>query len=203
MADMAESKSGRGMSGGGQGGWGLLAGLVLFGLMLLLVQARQQPTAARGADAPATEFSAARSLAVLRTLVGDGSPHPVGSPADDRVRERIVAELRRLGYSPEIQEGTWCNRRGLCARLRNVVARLDGASPNSSGKAVLLMAHYDSVQAGPGVGDDLSGVATILEVARALKSGPPPKSPVVFLLNEGEEAGLLGAELFAARHPAA
>ncbi|HUR02969.1 MAG TPA: M28 family peptidase, partial [Nonomuraea sp.] len=148
MADMAESKSGR-----GTGGWGLLVGLVLFGLTLLLVQARQQPTAARGADAPATEFSAARSIAVLRTLVGDGSAHPVGSPADDLVRERILAELRRLGYSPEVQEGTWCGR-GMCARVRNVVARLDGGS----GKAVLLMAHYDSVPAGPGVSDDLSGV---------------------------------------------
>lgn len=194
MAEMAEAKTERGMS------WGLLAGLILYGLTLLLVQARQEPAAARGADAPAAEFSGTRAIEVLRTLVGDGSPHPVGSPADDRVRERIVAELRRLGYSPEIQEGAWCNRRGLCARLRNVVARLDGTSP---GKAVLLMAHYDSVPAGPGVSDDLSGVATILEVARALKSGPPPKSPVVLLLNEGEEAGLLGAELFAARHPAA
>lgn len=193
MAEMTESKSARPSS------WGLLAGLILFALMLLLVQARQQPPAARGADAPAAEFSAARSLAVLRTLVGDGSPHPVGSPADDRVRERIVAELRRLGYAPEVQEGSGCGQ-GLCARLRNVVARLDGTAP---GKAVLLMAHYDSVPAGPGVGDDLSGVATILEVARALKSGPPPKNPVIFLLDEGEEAGLLGAELFAGRHPAA
>jgi hypothetical protein len=197
MADMAESKSERGMS---RGGWGLLAGLVLFGLTLLLVQARQAPPAARGADAPANEFSAARGIGVLRTLIGDGSPHPVGSPANDLVRERIVAELRRLGYSPEVQEGTWCSHRGLCSRLRNVVARLDGTS---AGKAVLLMAHYDSVPAGPGVGDDMSGVATILEVARALKSGPAPKNPVIFLLNEGEEAGLLGAELFVNRHPAA
>lgn len=194
MADMAESKSAGGRS------WGLLAGLVLFGLTLLLVQARQEPSAARGTDAPASEFSGMRALAVLRTLVGDGSPHPVGSPANDRVRETILAELRRLGYSPEVQDGTWCGRHGMCARLRNVVARLDGTSP---GKAVLLLAHYDSVPAGPGVGDDLSGVATILEVARALKSGPPPKNPVILLLDDGEEAGLLGAELFASRHPAA
>ncbi|HEX3126949.1 MAG TPA: M28 family peptidase [Thermoanaerobaculia bacterium] len=191
MAEISESKGGR---------WGLVAGLILFGLVLFLVQARREPGSARGADAPAAELSGMRALAVLRTLVGDGSPHPVGSPADDRVRERIVAELRRLGYSPEIQEGSGCNRIGLCARLRNVVARLDGTSP---GKAVLLMAHYDSVGAGPGVGDDLSGVATILEVARALKSGPPPKNPVILLLDEGEESGLLGARLFANRHPAA
>jgi hypothetical protein len=193
MADTVEAKDGRGAS------WGLLLGLVLFGLVLLVVQARLEPPAPRGADAPAAEFSSARAGEVLRALVGDGSPHPVGSPAAGLVRERILAELRRLGYSPEVQEGTWCNR-GLCARLHNVVARLDGTS---SGKAVLLMAHYDSVSAGPGVGDDLSGVAAILEVARALKAGPPLRNPVLFLLDEGEEPGLLGAELFVNRHPAA
>ncbi len=193
MADTVEAKDGRGAS------WGLLLGLVLFGLMLLVVQVRREPTAPRGADAPAAEFSSARAGEVLRALAGDGSPHPVGSPADGLVRERILAELRRLGYSPEVQEGTWCNR-GMCARLHNVIARLDGAS---SGKAVLLMAHYDSVAAGPGVSDDLSGVAVILEAARALKAGPPPRNPVIFLFDEGEEAGLLGAELFANRHPAA
>ncbi len=190
--------------------WGLLLGLILFGLTLVLVQARDEPPAPRGADAPAAEFSAARAGDVLRTLVGDGRPHPVGSPANDLVRERILAELRRLGYAPEVQDGVWCSYDGPCARLRNVVARFEGASgpgepgkPGTPGGAVLLMAHYDSVAAGPGVGDDLSGVATILEVARALKTGPPLKSPVILLLDDGEEAGLLGAELFANRHPAA
>jgi hypothetical protein len=201
MVDMAESKSGRGTSGGT---WGLLLGLILFGLTLLLVQARREPPAALGADAPADGFSAARAGAVLRALAGDGSPHPAGTPADDRVRESILAELRRLGYNPEVQDGTQCAFSGLCGRLRNVVARLDGRLEGTSpGKAVLLMAHYDSVPAGPGVSDDLSGVATILEVARALKAGPPPRNPVILLLDEGEEAGLLGAEMFVNRHPAA
>ena len=40
--------------------------------------------------------------------------------------------------------------------------------------AVLLACHYDSVAAGPGAADDGAGVATTLEVARALTSGPPP-----------------------------
>src|SRR3954468_13798721 len=103
MVDMAESKSGRGTSGGT---WGLLLGLILFGLTLLLVQARREPPAALGADAPAAGFSAARAGAVRRALAGDGSPHPAGTPADDRVRESILAELRRLGYNPEVQDGT-------------------------------------------------------------------------------------------------
>ena len=47
------------------------------------------------------------------------------------------------------------------------------SSPTSSpgtGKAVVLMAHSDSVAAGPGAGDDGSGVAILLETIRALKA---------------------------------
>lgn len=180
---------------------GLALGLVLFALVLLAVQMRLQPPAPRGEDAPATEFSAERAGEVLRRLAGDGSPHPVGSPANDRVRETILSDLRRLGFAPEVQEGMACSLGATCADLRNVVARLEGSRPG--GKAVLLMAHYDSVPAGPGAGDDLSGVAAILEAARALKAGPPPANPVILLLDDGEEMGLLGAELFASRHPLA
>jgi hypothetical protein len=175
----------------------LTLGLVLFALALLIVRARLEPPAPKGADAPAAEFSGARAVALLRTLAGDGSPHPSGSPANDRIRETIVAELRRLGYEPTVQEGVACSPGGSCGRVRNVAARL--GPPR--GRAVLLMAHYDSVKAGPGVGDDLSGVAAVLETARALKAGPPPERPVILLLTDGEEIGLIGAELFVNRHP--
>jgi hypothetical protein len=184
--------------------WGLVLGLLLFALLLLLVRVRQEPPAPVGADAPAADFSGVRAQALLRTLLGDGSPHPVGSPANDRVRERILTELQRLGYEPEVQEGFSCSPGGFCARVKNVIAFLPGADklPSGTPNAILLAAHYDSVPAGPGAGDDLSGVAVLLEVARALKAGPPPRHPVIFLLDDGEEAGLLGAQLFDARHPA-
>ncbi|HYH45607.1 MAG TPA: peptidase M28, partial [Thermoanaerobaculia bacterium] len=81
-----------------RGSWGLVLGLVLFALALLAVLARLEPPAPRGTDTPAAEFSGARAVELLRSLAGDGSPHPSGSPANDRIRETIVAELRRLGY---------------------------------------------------------------------------------------------------------
>jgi len=55
------------------------------------------------------------------------------------------------------------------------------------------MAHYDSVYAGPGWGDDGAGVAAILEVARAVRAGPPRRRDLVLIFNEGEEQGLWGA----------
>lgn len=175
-------------------GWGLVAALVLLALVLVLANVRTRPPAPRPADVPAGEFSAIRAQELLKTLLGDGAPRPTGSEANARARERIVAHLRWLGYTPEVRQSFVCNQGGNCARVSNVVARLKGREP---GKAVLLLAHYDSVPAGPGAGDDLAGVATILEVARILKAGPPPRNPVMFLLDDAEELGLLGAEAFA------
>jgi hypothetical protein len=180
-------------------GWGLAAALALFALALLLAVFQGGPPAAKPESAPPAEVSGGRAQAVLRDLLGDGAPHPVGSPAAARVRERILAQLRSLGYAPEVQEAVACTAGGNCARVSNVLARLAGREP---GKSVLLMAHYDSVPAGPGVSDDLSGVAAILEVARVLKAGPPLRHGVLLLLDEGEEANLLGAKAFVEHSPA-
>ncbi len=59
------------------------------------------------------------------------------------------------------------------------------------------MAHTDSVAAGPGAGDDVSGVATILETIRALKArGLTGEHPITALFTDGEESGLLGARAY-------
>ncbi len=177
----------------GGAGRALALMLALFALALVLVAVRHRPPARRPADAPAVEFSGTRAREVLRRLVRHGRPHPVGSAADDQVREVIVGILTDLGYQPRIEEGFACHWGGACARVRNVVARLDGREP---GAAVAMTAHYDSVDAGPGASDDLAGVAAILEIARALKAGPPPRHPVMVLIDEGEESGLIGATAF-------
>jgi hypothetical protein len=174
--------------------------LALFALTLLLVLYRHRPPEPRPASAPPGEFSGERAREVLRRLVGDGHPHPLGSPADDRVRQTIVGILDGLGLAPRVEEGYACGPSGSCARVRNVVARLAGREP---GAAVGLAAHYDSVPAGPGASDDLAGVAAILEIARALAAGPPPRHPVLLLLDEGEEGGLLGARAFEESSPTA
>jgi hypothetical protein len=66
---------------------------------------------------------------------------------------------------------------------------------------VLLAAHYDSVPAGPGASDDGAGVAAVIEIARALKSTAVPRHSIIILIDDGEEAGLLGARVFVAESP--
>ncbi len=183
-----------------RGAVGLILALVLLGLALLLAVTQGGPPSPKGKDAPAGEFSAGRAGELLKTLLGDGSPHPLGSPANAQVRERVMAQLRTLGYAPEVQEGFTCQAGWGCAKVSNVLARLPG---RQAGKAVLLISHFDSVPAGAGASDDMTGVAAVLEVARALKVGPAPRNSVLFLIDDGEEEGLLGAKTFAESSPAA
>jgi hypothetical protein len=132
---------------------------------------------------------------VLRILVGDGAPHPIGDNAG--VRQRVFEEFQRMDYTPSLQEAFACNPKNTCAWPVNIVARLPGREP---GAATLLAAHYDSVGAGPGAADDGMGVAAVLGAARALKADPP-RHDVIFLITDGEEAGLLGARAFVEQHP--
>lgn len=73
-----------------------------------------------------------------------------------------------------------------------------GAGPGQGmdSQAIILGAYYDGLGVGPdgtfypGANDNASGVAVMLEVARALKTGPfPPKKTVVFVAWPGGERG--------------
>jgi hypothetical protein len=176
----------------------ILSALAILALILFLTIEGLSPPAPKPFDANPNEFSAGRAQQVLSRLVGDGIPHPTGSPQNDVVRSRVLDEFAKLGYQPSVQEGFACDDEGDCATVKNVLARLEGSE---GGPAVLLAAHYDSVPAGPGAFDDGAGAASVLEVARALKSLPQPRRSVVFLVDDGEEAGLLGARVFVNQHP--
>jgi len=150
------------------------------------------------ANNTATQFSAERAASRLAFVLGDQRPHPADTPANGLVRGKIVTLLQSIGLQPIVRDQIACNElykaRGVsCARVRNVIAVIGP----STGKAVLLNAHYDSVPMGPGAGDDGIGVATLLEVASILRN-QPPKRPVIVLFNEGEELGLVGARAFLA-----
>jgi Zn-dependent M28 family amino/carboxypeptidase len=88
----------------------------------------------------------------------------------------------------------------------NVVGRLRGAG--GTGESLLYLAHWDHLgicapeerdRICNGAVDNASGVAALLEIARAFGHGPRPKRDVLFLATTSEEMGLLGAEYFATR----
>jgi len=152
------------------------------------------------ASSPEDVFSADRALLYLKAFAT--APHPIGSPEHDRVRDYLVSQLSTFGVAPEIQRATGVTPRyEVAGSVENIVARLKGT--RGAGDAVALIAHYDSVAAGPGAGDDGAGVAALLETLRALRAGPGLPNDILFVITDGEEDGLLGASAFVAENPAA
>jgi hypothetical protein len=147
------------------------------------------------ANAPAEQFSGTRAMEALRATIPN-VPHPVGTVAHDAARDAIVQQLTALDYRVRIQKRFSCNAHNVCAPVENILATQtqadDAAVPH-----VIVAAHYDSVPAGHGMSDDGTAVATLLEIARAVRH-ERFAHPVTFLIDDGEETGLLGAEAFAA-----
>ena len=92
----------------------------------------------------------------------------------------------------------------------NLVALLEGSDPALKDEHVVYVAHVDHFGRGVAMnGDDIyngahdnaSGVAIVLEVARAYSTLPArPRRSALFLFVTAEERGLLGSDYFA-RHP--
>lgn len=112
--------------------------------------------------------------------------------------ERMQKRLAQYEDTPRTQ--TW-----------NAVAMLPGSDPKLKDEVILLTAHLDhlGVLKQPkngdaifnGADDDASGTAAVLNLARALAAGRPPKRTVVFALFGSEEMGGYGARGFLAHPP--
>ncbi len=77
---------------------------------------------------------------------------------------------------------------------KNVIAELAG---RNTGNVVMAGAHLDSVQAGPGINDNGSGSAALLEIAEQL-ANHTPQNTVRFAWWGAEESGLIGSNLWVA-----
>jgi hypothetical protein len=177
---------------------GLVLWLLLIATAALAIHGLTPP---RPLDesAPADQFSAARAKAHLQQIARE--PHPVGTAANQRVRDYLVEQLTALGAEVRVEKTigiTHYDRQILAGTAENVVATVKGTS---SSRAVMLASHYDTVPESPGAADAGSGVAAILEVLRALKVGAPLQNDLLIVITDGEEEGLIGAAGFVRDHP--
>lgn len=175
--------------------------IFLFALVVMVVLVwRLDGPSVKPLDAPADAFSAARAFSAFSPVIKEGQPHPAGTHQNHIVRNRLIATLTSLGLEVSTQDGFSCGYRFPgCSTVSNIVAIKKGQ--DSSSKAVLFLSHYDSVPAAPAASDDGMGVATALELARALTATAPTKNDVIILITDAEEVGLKGAALFAEDHP--
>ena len=89
---------------------------------------------------------------------------------------------------------------------RNVLGKVEGADPKLRDEYVVYSAHWDHLGIGApvkgdriynGALDNASGVAQLLEIARAYTQvEPKPKRSILFLMVTAEEQGLLGSQYY-------
>lgn len=177
----------------------------LFVMLLFAWQQTRAPEARNDSDLDYTAIG--KHIAIIAD-----KPHPMGSDANRRVRDYIVSYFMSLGLQTEVQQTTVVyrhpsrnNQVTTIASVENIIARLPGrmVSPDGASNDLVVMAHYDSRPLTPGAADDASSTGAIMEVARLMVDDPMPEHDVVFLVTDGEEMGLLGAQGFFRQHPAA
>ena len=146
----------------------------------------------------ANQFSVTKATEHVRNMAE--KPHFVGAPAHKEVINYLEKALQNLGLESQLQEGYSAGDWGNLSKATNIISRIKG---QDSGKALLLLSHYDSnPHSSLGASDAASGVATILEGIRAyLTENIIPKNDIIILFTDAEELGLNGAQLFVNNHP--
>jgi carboxypeptidase Q len=133
-----------------------------------------------------------------RRFGGDIAPLPAAEIRRDDA-ERIRSLLARgpvrvaMAYRNRISPGP--------VTVHNVVAELRGRERPD--EWVIVCAHLDSWDYAVGAQDNATGVAMVLDAARAIVAmGQPPRRSIRFALFAGEEQGLLGSAAYVRAHHA-
>ena len=166
----------------------------------LLCFALAAPAAAQAPAPDIAQWRGEGALADIVTQVSFGR-RAIGTPGHEQTIAFIEAQLRALGIEPRRQSAEVAAGDATHA-ITNIVASLYPSAP----QRIILATHYDSIIRAyrdrqhpdapmPGANNSASGVALLLETARALKAqrAPPPLG-VDFVFFDGEEGALsLGA----------
>lgn len=135
-------------------------------------------------------FNISNARAHVERLAGAIGTRPAGTENNEKARAYLIETLQLYGFEVRVQEADaiWPEN-GQTTRVANIIA----IRPGQQAEAIGLIAHHDSVPAGPGAADDGFGVAVVLESARVLAARQAPRHTLMVLLTDGEELGLMGA----------
>jgi carboxypeptidase Q len=115
--------------------------------------------------------------------------------------EDVLLIKRLLGQGSVKVRFSFANHVRQRVPVANVVAEIKGSE--SPDRVVIVGAHLDSWQPGTGAQDNGTGVAMVLEAARAMMAvHRAPRRTVRFVLFGGEEQGLLGSVAYVREHRA-
>jgi glutaminyl-peptide cyclotransferase len=151
------------------------------------------PSVAR-AEVDLTQWDASRAMADIAALLRF-TPRSMDRPGHQMAIDYIKAELAKVGVKAvTTQDFVYQGDDGRRFALFNIVARLDPDNP----RRVIVATHYDSIVRAyrdpnnpqgpmPGANNSASGVAVLLETARALSQSPKPPVGIDLVFFDGEE----------------
>jgi aminopeptidase S len=121
----------------------------------------------------------------------NGGNRATGRPGYKASLDWVRARLDAVGYTTQVQQFSTSS-----GTSYNLLADWPGGDPEH---VVMTGAHLDSVAAGPGINDNGTGSASVLEAALAwAASGNTPRNHLRFAWWGAEEQGLLGARRWTA-----
>ena len=135
---------------------------------------------------PAVKYGTEVARPLIRDFTNIGS-RVAGSAAETQAAQYIASVFKAIGYDPDTQAFT-ATSGNQSITSANVVAIKQG----TSSQEIIIGAHYDSTDAGPGADDNASGVSAMLEVAK-LVAGKTTPYTINFIAYGAEESGLLGS----------
>ena len=162
-------------------------GLAAAGAVVLVDRGQCEFTAKQAAAAE----RGAVALIVANNEDGDETGGTLGEQADVKIPVISVSKSsgERLRAAPG-PAAIKLNAGVRTEKTRNVIAQ---TKTGSTSDVVMVGAHLDSVPDGPGINDNGSGVAAVLETALQLGPSPEVNNAVRFGFWGAEESGLLGS----------
>lgn len=183
----------------------LARGLLVAALLAGCAPHQPPETDAPSSSAPQPSAASDKLMDDVRILSADDMQgRLVGSEGGAKARAYLLGRLAEIGVAPAMGGGFehpfQTMRGGAAVTGVNLIGLIPGTG--GSGRALVVMAHYDhvGVQGGQiynGADDNASGVATVLAIAASLKQ-QAPLHDVILALVDGEEGGLSGARAMVA-----
>jgi aminopeptidase S len=182
----------------------LLAGVACGGGAVEIPPGPQRPSSGAATADPLLverltgEVSVAAAMPHLEALqkIADenGGNRATGTAGYEASVEYVAGVLRGVGFevsTPAYETSSDDEDEPVTGR--NVIAQ---TRTGDAANVVMIGAHLDSVPEGPGIVDNGSGVASVLEIATRLGAEPEVRNAVRFAFFDDEESGALGSTAY-------
>ncbi|MGA8513436.1 MAG: M28 family metallopeptidase [Burkholderiaceae bacterium] len=159
----------------------------------------------RGACTFASKATNAQAAGASGVVIYNNVPGPLNGTLGEGFTLNVVVTAvlqtvgQQLAATPGLVLALKASTLRGTATTSNLIAESKGGDPNN---VVMVGAHLDSVDAGPGIQDNGSGSAAILEVASQMAK-VKPRNKLRFALWGAEESGLVGSTRYVQALPQA